>query len=478
MNMKKFFTLALLAACAFTASADYGLSIVEYRSRFLPSNLKNKIANAYKNTISVTLDSSLPPRNKEIILYCRAANKEDAMAVATIKFTNSTGKYTVTYNSTPAVPFDDFIRPVGGTATAGGTITLYDYFNVSTYADHFKGEEGGDTAGSYIYTLSETSNSVSVPVYASSIAVDYVNGYTFDEIMADTDHSLKPAGIYVSIPSPEGVAVDSWKIYRNTDLIANASSFTDEIVDFVHTYYGEMKIGDNTYGTDHRSVLPAMLDAEQSYNEKSAYTFVQNGDKCRYYKIGLTAYFDYEEQQGNYKSLPVPTIETGGYRAWRTCTDPAEEYSELLYRSNDFLAYDNVGYETGIDGADANQRSGIASNSEFGAVVNSTVKYLLRAYYYMKPYVPDPLGAPAHRVASVKEEENRLYYISEMEFEFLLDDTPDVIVTGVEDMGAKQVSSVKYYNVAGVESNEAFDGMNIVVTRYTDGTTSTSKVIR
>ncbi len=51
-------------------------------------------------------------------------------------------------------------------------------------------------------------------------------------------------------------------------------------------------------------------------------------------------------------------------------------------------------------------------------------------------------------------------------------------VTGVEDINAKAVAGVKYYNLAGVESNKPFDGVNVVVTTYTDGTKAASKVIK
>jgi hypothetical protein len=51
--------------------------------------------------------------------------------------------------------------------------------------------------------------------------------------------------------------------------------------------------------------------------------------------------------------------------------------------------------------------------------------------------------------------------------------------TGIEQVNAdKQVVSVRYINVAGQQSETPFDGMNIVVTTYTDGTTSTVKVIK
>ena len=43
--------------------------------------------------------------------------------------------------------------------------------------------------------------------------------------------------------------------------------------------------------------------------------------------------------------------------------------------------------------------------------------------------------------------------------------------------GLKTVATVEYYNATGMKSHEAFDGFNIVVTRYSDGTSSTRKII-
>ena len=40
------------------------------------------------------------------------------------------------------------------------------------------------------------------------------------------------------------------------------------------------------------------------------------------------------------------------------------------------------------------------------------------------------------------------------------------------------VKSVKFYNVAGIESNVPFQGVNIVVTEYTDGTRTTTKMLK
>lgn len=52
-------------------------------------------------------------------------------------------------------------------------------------------------------------------------------------------------------------------------------------------------------------------------------------------------------------------------------------------------------------------------------------------------------------------------------------------VTAVNAVKAdKQVAGVKYYNVAGVESDKAFDGVNIEVTTYVDGSTKAVKVVK
>ena len=51
--------------------------------------------------------------------------------------------------------------------------------------------------------------------------------------------------------------------------------------------------------------------------------------------------------------------------------------------------------------------------------------------------------------------------------------------TAVEDVAAeKAVSNVTYYNVSGVASAEPFDGVNIVVTKYADGTKKVEKILK
>ncbi|MBR1803582.1 MAG: starch-binding protein [Muribaculaceae bacterium] len=57
----------------------------------------------------------------------------------------------------------------------------------------------------------------------------------------------------------------------------------------------------------------------------------------------------------------------------------------------------------------------------------------------------------------------------------------NLIITAVEDLTQtvnREVASVRYVNMAGLMSDRPFQGVNIVVTRYTDGTTATTKEIR
>ena len=58
--------------------------------------------------------------------------------------------------------------------------------------------------------------------------------------------------------------------------------------------------------------------------------------------------------------------------------------------------------------------------------------------------------------------------------------SPDNIVTSINTVatGNGEVKSVKYVNVAGIVSDRPFQGVNIVVTEYTDGSRTTSKMLK
>ena len=79
-------------------------------------------------------------------------------------------------------------------------------------------------------------------------------------------------------------------------------------------------------------------------------------------------------------------------------------------------------------------------------------------------------------VTSVSDLSNSNYYITKVSHTIVQDPT---ISTGVEDVDAeKTVAGVTYYNLLGVSSDRPFEGVNVVVTTYTDGTKSSKKIVK
>lgn len=79
-------------------------------------------------------------------------------------------------------------------------------------------------------------------------------------------------------------------------------------------------------------------------------------------------------------------------------------------------------------------------------------------------------------VTSVNELSNSNYYITKVSHTIVKDPT---ISTGVEDVDAeKTVAGVTYYNLLGVSSDSPFEGVNVVVTTYTDGTKYSKKIVK
>ena len=86
---------------------------------------------------------------------------------------------------------------------------------------------------------------------------------------------------------------------------------------------------------------------------------------------------------------------------------------------------------------------------------------------------------PAHAASTQPGKEGQTASSNLMVYPTDLEVTQEHIITAVNEVKANaEVESVTYFNVAGVQSDKPFDGINIVVTRYTDGTASTAKVVR
>ena len=108
-----------------------------------------------------------------------------------------------------------------------------------------------------------------------------------------------------------------------------------------------------------------------------------------------------------------------------------------------------------------------ANNLMFGAKISDSFKpkLVVRFYYKVK-------GAPANgnMLRGINDKDNVGYVV-------LKGTNPHDPSTGViEIVNTGEVVGHTYYNTLGQSSDRPFQGINIVVTRYSDGTTSTSKV--
>ncbi len=83
-------------------------------------------------------------------------------------------------------------------------------------------------------------------------------------------------------------------------------------------------------------------------------------------------------------------------------------------------------------------------------------------------------GDGKHRVEAYAVAPNKLPS-EQIAYEFVVEPEP---LTGISEMmNGKTVAGVRYFNLAGQEVTEA-NGLTIVVTTYTDGTTSAVKVMK
>jgi hypothetical protein len=113
---------------------------------------------------------------------------------------------------------------------------------------------------------------------------------------------------------------------------------------------------------------------------------------------------------------------------------------------------------------------------QFGAVDNASDLMVYVRYYYKSTGIH--VDANTMNMFKLGEGDDDApevpsYYAVEN------NDDPDITtsLTSVYVVG-KMVQSVTYVDAQGMKSDKPFDGINIVITRYTDGSVSTAKIVR
>ena len=270
-------------------------------------------------------------------------------------------------------------------------------------------------------------------------------------------------------------------------------------VEDTHTYYVPVTVADgkvtrgNTYGAPiGQSLLgsvTAMVDVTYSSQRLGGYWNVE-GD--------TTTYCVYTPVFTITGTLPEYVADINGnvyqrymYRAWRIC-DKARDFKrdDKNVALVDNGALPRIGLLAHFGGVeddylipdqtmpigdvwDPNARD-VKLENAFGAPVwDPEISYVVR-FYYKKVKADQSLNADGEE--TVEDLELPMYYV--VEYEPNADDMHVITEVGEIEIANKQVVDVLYVNPLGMTSSRPFEGVNIIVTRYSDGTTSTSKVLK
>lgn len=118
----------------------------------------------------------------------------------------------------------------------------------------------------------------------------------------------------------------------------------------------------------------------------------------------------------------------------------------------------------------------VETEGETGCITELPMNFIVRAYYTRSANLSSMSSRAPQRI-DAKEKPDTKYFIAQATLPWKMDASN--IVTGLDNVVAnREVTSVTYYNVMGQASNEPFSGANIKVTRYSDGTMTTAKILK
>ncbi|MBQ9584627.1 MAG: hypothetical protein IJR20_01370 [Muribaculaceae bacterium] len=322
----------------------------------------------------------------------------------------------------------------------------------------------------------------SAPVFKTNENVVSRANYTQEQVVADIDNQLEQRDVasITFTPNMER-GMTEYRVYK-AELGANEGgkkwelayseisvdengflnpTFTDNIDENVSMEYVPevyTAYNNNTYGCYKQSVS----DAEVTMNLKdliAAETVNSDGSRYCHAVIDLNSVIKNIGKDSRYLIRVWRQVGNGSL----TLLNSETEGWETNYEALDLQGLDdpeafgkagNIIFEL-HDTFKAYTTDGVSGMKAEGETVN-----IEDVTYYVTLYVKDD--------ASDK------YYVKK--YELKPNTSVPTAIAAVD--GSAQVESVSYYNAAGIESNKPFDGVNIVVTRYSNGSTTTSKLVK
>ena len=492
------------------------LALNHYESDYVPS----EELNYYRNFLNVQNEDAVNALTPERVaagenaftLYRFVSDNPDVMTPVA-QLTMTAGANGVTYaiayeNQEPLAGYNVPMTNNGTLAVNNNGALILDNILFVDQFTAITAENSHPNRYGYMLALnddSKTTNTVEVPVLKTSSTI---NGfYTIDEVTNDVDAQLtagvknaevemtlanNPAIYYYTMERGDNAAPNDAisKLQRRTDgtfmemnnhlgMAGNIyeaglydlydnDMLTGSMGDFVSYVpviwtFGDNRVkqdGENSYGspilkTGVANVTPA-VDGVCTEGETGEWKD-ENGKTCRIYYPTITAVGELPEEAS-------VTYEPYMFRVWRLCdgvrgyqfngnkpvNDPNADRSPVKLiieeQTDDNMIEIGGEYQTNPLG--------------FGALKDANIQFKVR-FYYKKADLPLRGG-----------DNGPMYYVVEKTIEW------NEIPTGIYEVRAANEVSKTYINAQGIESSTPFDGVNIVITRYSDGSTSTAKVIK
>ena len=438
------------------------------------------------------------------------------VAVPNVMIPVATMTITAGYNTRYNIAYENQ-EPLAGynaTVTTSGNLSVdaNGVINMSNimFVDQFAASTAlNDHPARYAYVLMLTgsdkgTNTVEVPVFKANAKLG--GYYTEEEVLAD-EHELlagvkngsvdvnllaNPAIYYYTVGRGDNAlpVTEFSKMQLRTDgtfmemsdalgmegMIINAgpNNFKDPLT--VTGVYGNYmtyqtliwtfgddrvkKDGENSYGSEIMKTgvagLKVDVDGTRSDSKYSNWKD-ENGEDCSIFNPVITVTATMPENASvDYEPFMV--------RVWRQCEKIRNSVIDPTWgtRTNDWWSprpADLLIVDELVNGTQFTFGDATANTLAFGATNDATFKFLVRFYYK----VPDATRADG---------EEFKYYVVEY-----LADWND-ITTSVNEINPAIEGVSTYYNAQGIKSDKPFDGVNIVVTRYSDGSTKTTKIVR
>ena len=255
----------------------------------------------------------------------------------------------------------------------------------------------------------------------------------------------------------------------NVPLAATAAdeyTYAPVVETFAPTGWGRTDY--NTYGAPLQTTATGKIAVTVENNSMSEYTWTSGSNTYRYYNVFIYV---------NTLTLPA-NYEVAKIRAWRKIDETklgeqnGKGYEGRLqldtngeYMFDDPTALPNNNLLGGEPLPESTPQNEMYKGT-FGALDVEThgdipMKFFVRIYF---------------KKSSGSKAAGDEYYITEVEADGVLNSNITTSIFGVDSY--KVVKGVKYYNMAGVESDVPFQGVNIEVTTYGDGSRTSRKVMK